>query len=131
MGNFADILPHMKKLALILTAAVLVPCLQAQENQISATANQPITTEKQTSTYKQQPQKTPATVTPEKGWQATGLIYEMSDKGLVVISPTAPASMGYGVKANIPNGLPTPAATPEVGQHERVVDGIVLAGWTW
>lgn len=124
----------MKKLALIVTAAVLVPCLQAQDtgNQISAPAQQTVTTEKPSSTYKQQPQKAPSTAgVQEKGWQGTGLIYEISEKGLVVISPTAPASMGYGVKANIPNGLPTPAASNEVGQHERVVDGIILAGWTW
>lgn len=123
----------MKKLALILAVAVLVPCLQAQENKISAsTKNQPfVNAEKQTSIYKQQPQKAPTTITPEKGWQGTGLIYEMSEKGLVVISPTAPASMGYGVKANIPNGLPTTQGSNEVGMYDRVVDGIVIAGWTW
>lgn len=121
----------MKKLCLIVTALAFLPCLQAQDSPtISASQNQPITTEKSTP-VRTQPQKSTTPAVNTKGWQTTGMIYEMSEKGLVVISPTAPASMGYGTKAIIPPGTTTSGASAQVNQNDRIVDGINLIGWSW
>lgn len=122
----------MKKLCLILTALAFLPCLQAQDDaKISAPQNTGSVTEKAPAPIKTQPQKTPSTVVADKGVQQTGLIYEMSEKGLVVISPTAPASMGYGTKAVIPAGTPIHVAAAQVNANDRIVDGIHLYGIAW
>lgn len=122
----------MKKLCLIVTALALLPCLQAQDNPtISTSQNSTLSTEKPSAPVRTQPQKRTGPTVNTKGWQTTGLIYEMSEKGLVVISPTAPASMGYGTKAIIPPGTPTSVASAQVNQNDRIVDGINLIGWSW
>lgn len=122
----------MKKLCLILTALAFLPCLQAQTvPKITAPQNQSFATEKPSAPVRTQPQQKSTTPGKNEGWQGTGLIYEMSEKGFVVISPTAPASMGYGTKAIIPPGVNASVACMEVNANDRIVDGLPLFGWSW
>ena len=130
----------MKKLGLILIALALVPALQAQENTktIAAPQNPGISTGSKPNPFRAQPQQTsPESTTgtgkvEESKVKGTGLIFEMSEKGLVIISPTAPASYGYGTKAVITNtGAPGNPGSTEVNANDRVVDGLALIGWSW
>lgn len=121
----------MKRICLILTALALLPCLQAQDTPTISASQNTVTTEKPSAPVRTQPTKKTPTATSSKGWQTTGAIYEMSEKGLIVISPTAPASLGYGTKNYIPAGTSSSAATNHVSGDDRVVDGINLIGWSW
>jgi hypothetical protein len=123
----------MKKLGLILLTLALVPVLQAQENAntISAPKNSTVSSESKPDANRPKPQQGQVKE-PVSTVKGTGLVYEISEKGLVVISPTAPASYGYGTKALITNpGTPISQVSNQVNANERTVDGIALIGWSW
>lgn len=135
----------MKNLVLTLTACALVSCLQAQEatttssTPTSASVNNTISagSPSNSQTLKQQanqPQKqapsAPANVK-EKGVVPTGLIYDISEKGLIVISPSAPPSMGYYPMPVPKNPFPRNLSTSAVTEQDRTGDGIHLFGWAW
>lgn len=115
----------------VIVALALASSLYAQdEPAISAPKNQ--SQGNNVTVTKQINPGTTESVKPGEGVRGTGLIYEMSDKGLVIISPTAPASLGYGtINTSIPPGTIIYHASNAVNQNDRIVDGIPLIGWEW
>jgi hypothetical protein len=77
----------------------------------------------------------PAEKAPEKlkpfAPRPSGVIYEMSEKGLVMIYPGAPASLGYGEKFLTANPFTGSQATDNANERRRDFGGLQLIGFEY
>jgi hypothetical protein len=77
----------------------------------------------------------PAEKAPEKlapfSPRPTGVIYEMSEKGLVMIYPGAPASLGYGEKFLTATPFTGSQVTDNANERRRDFGGIQLIGFEY